>query len=194
VTLKILCLIANDNEDCRELCAFYLAHFRFHVETATNGRVAIGNAVMLQPDIVPDHGSGYLAGAFEDSLRSLGIRPIYCSPHHSQTQGKLDRSHETLKARLNLLVYTSPARLRAAMAAFIDFYTHRRYHEGLDNVIPADVYYGRREAILARRKERQAATLARRRAYNRAHPGQLIRGESAPQLSVASALGDSQRR
>ena len=38
------------------------------------------------------------------------------------------------------------------MADFIDFYNHRRYHEGLDNVTPADVYYGRCAAILARRK------------------------------------------
>jgi len=46
------------------------------------------------------------------------------------------------------------------MAAFIDFYNHRRYHEGLENLTPADVYDGRREAILARTKERPAATLA----------------------------------
>lgn len=79
------------------------------------------------------------------------------------------------------------------MAAFIDFYNHRRYHEGLDNVTPADVYYGRREAILARRKEQQAATLVRRRAYNRPRPVQLTRGESPAQLSVAPARADSQR-
>lgn len=143
--------------------------------------------------LLTDRGSGYLAQAFEDYLHALGIRHIYCAPHHPQTQGKLERFHETLKARLNLLVYTSPGRLRAAMAAFIDFYNHRRYHEGLDNVTPADVYYGRREAILARRKERQAATLARRRAYNRARPAQLTRGESSPPLSVAQAPQDSQR-
>jgi len=95
--------------------------------------------------------------------------------------------------RLNLRVYTSPGRLHAALADFIAFYHHRRYHEGLDNVTPADVYYGRRAAILARSKECQTTTLARRCAYNRAHPRQLTRGESAPQLSVASALGDSQR-
>jgi hypothetical protein len=132
------------------------------------------------------------------------LKPSYaCSasgtstaPTITRTQGKLERFHETLKARLNLLVYTSPGRLRAVMAAFIDFYNHRRYHEGLDSVTPADVYYGRRQAILARRKERQAATLARRRAYNRAQPGQRSRGGSSPQLSVAQVLakpGDSQR-
>jgi transposase InsO family protein len=79
------------------------------------------------------------------------------------------------------------------MAAFIDFYNHRRYHEGLDNVTPADVNDGRRAAILARRQERQAATLARRRAYTRRRPRQFTRGESAAQLSVAQALADSQR-
>jgi hypothetical protein len=36
-------------------------------------------------------------------------------------QWKLERFHETLKARLNLLVYTSPEVLRAAMADFIRF-------------------------------------------------------------------------
>lgn len=75
--------------------------------------------------LVTDYGSGRLAEAFEDYLRALGIRHIYCAPHHPQTQGKLERFHETLKARLNLLVYTSPGRLHAAMADFIDFYNHR---------------------------------------------------------------------
>ena len=55
------------------------------------------------------------------------------------------------KARLNLLVYTSPEGLRAAMADFIDFYKYRRYHEGIKNVTPSDVFFGRREAILKRR-------------------------------------------
>jgi transposase InsO family protein len=46
---------------------------------------------------VIDHGSGYLAGAFENYLRALGIRDIYCSPYHPQTQGKLERFHEGFK-------------------------------------------------------------------------------------------------
>jgi transposase InsO family protein len=65
----------------------------------------------------------------------------YCSPHHPQTQGKLVRFRETLKARLNLLVYTSPGRLHAAMADFIDFYNHRRYHEGLDDHLKENHFY-----------------------------------------------------
>jgi putative transposase len=125
-----------------------------------------------------DRGPGFLARALEDYLRMLEIRHIYCSPYHPQTNGKLERFHETLKARLNLLVFTSPEALREAMAEFIEFYRYRRYHEGIGNVTPADVYYGRREEILKRRKEQKQATLKRRFQYNlgQAHnptPGEL---------------------
>ena len=74
------------------------------------------------------------------------IRHIHCAPHHPQTNGKVGRFHETLKARLNLLVYTSPEELRRALAEFIEFYNHSRYHEGTGDVTPVDVYYGRRMA------------------------------------------------
>jgi RNA-directed DNA polymerase len=102
-----------------------------------------------------DRGLGFLARALEEHLQMLEIRHIYCSPYHPQTNGKLERFHETLKARLNLLVFTSPEALRATMAEFIEFYNHRRYHEGIGNVTPADVYYGRREEVLKRRKEQK---------------------------------------
>jgi Integrase core domain len=36
--------------------------------------------------LLSDHGSGYLARAFEEYLRMLEIRHIYCAPHHPQTK------------------------------------------------------------------------------------------------------------
>lgn len=87
-----------------------------------------------------DHGSGYLARAFEECLRMLAIRHIYRAPHHPQTNGKIERFHETLRARMNLLVYTSPDELRRTMQEFINYYNHRRYHEAIGNVTPPDVY------------------------------------------------------
>jgi hypothetical protein len=70
----------------------------------------------------------------------------------------------TLKGRVNLLVYTSPESLRREMAEFIEFYNHRRYHEGIGNVAPADVYIDRREEILQRREGQR--TVLRRIEYN----------------------------
>ncbi len=64
------------------------------------------------------------------------------------------------------------------MADFIDFYNYRRYHEGIKNVTPADVYFGRQEEILKRREEQKQATIYRRFRYNLGQPlGEL---ESKP--------------
>jgi putative transposase len=116
--------------------------------------------------LLSDRGSGYLARAFEEYLCMLEIRHIYCAPHHPQTNGKIERFHETLRARMNLLVYTSPDELRRTMQEFIDYYNHRRYHEAIGNVTPADVYYGRREEILRRRAEQKQHTIEQRLRYN----------------------------
>jgi len=43
----------------------------------------------------------------------------------------------------------SPGDLERAVVAFIDHYNHHRYHESIDNLTPADVYFGRRSTILA---------------------------------------------
>ncbi len=58
-----------------------------------------------------------------------------------------------------MVVYRTPTALQEAVAAFIEYYNNRRYHEGIGNVTPADVYYGRRREILERRKEVRQRTL-----------------------------------
>jgi putative transposase len=127
--------------------------------------------------LLTDHGSGYLARVFEEYLHMLAIRHIYCAPHHPQTNGKIERFHETLKARMNLLVYTSPDELRRTMQEFIDYYNYRRYHEAIGNVTPADVYYGRREQILRRREELKLRTIEKRLRYNLGRSNLKLTGE-----------------
>jgi putative transposase len=132
--------------------------------------------------LLSDRGSGYLARAFEEYLRMLSIRHIYCAPHHPQTNGKIERFHETLKARMNLLVYTSPDELRRTMQEFIDYYNHRRYHEAIGNVTPADVFYGRREEILRRREKQKQRTIQERLRYNLGRSNLKLTGELEPKV------------
>jgi tRNA G37 N-methylase TrmD len=56
--------------------------------------------------------------------------------------------------------------------AFIDYYNYRRYHEGLGDVTPYDVYTGRHLEIIQKRKEAKSRTLAERKNYNRIARGQ----------------------
>jgi len=56
-----------------------------------------------------------------------------------------------IKNIIKLEHYYSPKELETQIAAFVDHYNNQRYHESLDNVTPADVYYGRKEEILKKR-------------------------------------------
>ena len=89
------------------------------------------------------------------------------APYHTQTQGKIERWHQTLKNRILLENYYFPGDLEAQIAAFIDHYNHRRYHESLENLTPADVYFGRAQAILLERARIKRNTITQRRLLHR---------------------------
>ena len=64
-------------------------------------------------------------------------------PYHPMTQGKIERWHLSLKSRILLENYYLPGDLERAVADFVEYYNHRRYHESLDNLTPANVYFGK---------------------------------------------------
>jgi len=116
--------------------------------------------------LLSDNGAGYVSRSFRDYLHLVGIRHILAAPYHPQTNGKLERYHQSIKREVNQVPYEFPGQLERAIADFVDYYNYRRYHKALGNVTPADVLYGRREQILQRRKEVQIQTINRRRDYN----------------------------
>jgi transposase InsO family protein len=100
--------------------------------------------------LLSDNGSGYVSRAFGDYLKLVGIKHILAAPFHPQTNGKIERFQQSVKQDVNQVPYEMPSDLEAAIAAFVSYYNHRRYHKALGNVTPADVLRGRREAILQR--------------------------------------------
>ena len=72
------------------------------------------------------------------------------APMHPQTQGKIERWHQTLKNRILLENYFLPGDLEAQIEAFVEHYNNQRYHESLINVTPADAYFGRASAMTPR--------------------------------------------
>ena len=85
------------------------------------------------------------------------------APYHPQTQGKIERWHQTLKNRILLENYYLSGALELAVEAFVDHYNHRRYHESIGNLTPADVYFGRGQAILQQRERIKRKTIESRR-------------------------------
>ena len=119
--------------------------------------------VLHKPRLLSDNGPCYIAGDLAKYLEKNGMDHVRGAPNHPQTQGKIERWHQTLKNRILLENYYLEGELEAAITAFVEHYNHRRYHESLGNLTPADVYFGRGPAILAEREKIKAQTIQNRR-------------------------------
>jgi RNA-directed DNA polymerase len=80
---------------------------------------------------------------------------------------KIERSHQTLKKPHSARPLLSALNLEQQIGTFVEHYNHVRYHESIDNLTPADVYFGRAETILAERHRIKRATIADRRLQHR---------------------------
>jgi putative transposase len=119
--------------------------------------------VRHKPRLLSDNGSSYVSGELAEWLEKQRMSHIRGAPYHPQTQGKIERWHQTLKNRILLENYYLPGDLEAQIERFIDHYNNHRYHESLDNLTPADVYFGRGQAILLERARIKRKTIAQRR-------------------------------
>lgn len=116
-----------------------------------------------RPKLLSDNGSSYIAEDFKLFLKDENITPIHGRPLHPQTQGKIERYNRSLKNHIKLDNYYSPEELERAVGKFVQHYNRHRYHESIDNLTPAQVYYGKAAEVLERRKRIKARTLKRRK-------------------------------
>ena len=123
--------------------------------------------VLHKPRLLSDNGPSYVAGELADYLADKKMRHVRGAPFHPQTQGKIERWHQTLKNRILLENYYLPGDLEAQIEAFVEHYNHQRYHESLKNVTPADAYFGRAQAIIKQRERIKRKTIEQRRLHHR---------------------------
>ena len=97
-------------------------------------------------------------------LADQGLTHARGKPYRPMTQGKIDRYHRSIKKNILLLDnYYCPEDLILEVGKFVEYYNCHRYHESLDNVTPADVYFGRAAKILDQRERTKQETIRKRR-------------------------------
>jgi transposase InsO family protein len=78
--------------------------------------------------LLSDNGSSYIATCLADWLHQNGMQHVRGAPYHPQTQGKIERWHQTLKNRILLENYLLPGHLELEIGNFVSHYNHHRYH------------------------------------------------------------------
>ena len=119
--------------------------------------------VLQRPRLLSDNGSSYISDDLAKWLKRHDMTHVRGAPYHPMTQGKIERWHQTLKNRILLENDDLPGDLEDHIEAFVADYNHRRYHESINNLTPADVYFGRGQTILLQRERIKRQTIAQRR-------------------------------
>jgi len=119
--------------------------------------------VVHRPRLLSDNGPCYVSSELAAYLENKGMPHTRGAPYHPQTQGKIERWHQTLKNRILLENYFLPGDLETQIASFVGNYNHQRYHESLNNLTPADVYTGQGQTILLEREKTKRRTMKQRR-------------------------------
>lgn len=119
--------------------------------------------VKHRPRLLSDNGSCYLSRDLKAFLESKHIDHTRGAPYHPMTQGKIERYHRSMKNIVKLQNYYSPWELDREIARFVEYYNHHRYHESLDNLTPASVFFGKQKEVLSKRNEIKIRTLEQRR-------------------------------
>ena len=133
------------------------------LEMALNAAGLDNARVCHRPRLLSDNGSSYISDDLAKWLDANDMENVRGAPYHPMTQGKIERWHQTLKNRILLENYFLPGDLEAQIEAFVDDYNHHRYHESIDNLTPADVYFGRGQTILLERERIKRKTIQNRR-------------------------------
>jgi putative transposase len=121
--------------------------------------------VKHRPRLLSDNGPAFVSDALKKYLKHYQMDPIRGAPYHPQTQGKIERYHRSMKSVVKLDIYDAPSELEQAIASFVRYYNEQRYHEALDNVTPADMYFGRYTRVMTQRESIKQQTLQLRREY-----------------------------
>jgi len=120
-----------------------------------------------RPRIISDNGPQFIARDFKEFIRISGMTHVRTSPCYPQSNGKIERWHQSLKGEC--IRPGTPLCLddaRRLIGRYVDHYNNVRLHSALGYVTPADQLSGRQAEIHAAR-DRKLEEARRQRQHRR---------------------------
>lgn len=105
-----------------------------------------------KPRIISDNGPQFIARDFKEFIRISGMTHVRTSPYYPQSNGKLERWHQSIKREcIRPGTPLSPEDARRLIASYVDHYNTVRLHSAIGFVTPNDMLAGRQVEIHAAR-------------------------------------------
>ena len=121
-----------------------------------------------KPKIHSDNGSQMKAKSFNAFLKDLGILNEYSRPHVPEDQAVLERFFRTIKQdEVYHQEYKNHYQAKDGISEFINYYNHRRPHQGIGFITPYEKLTGQKKRILKERRVRAIAARKIRKIMNR---------------------------
>ena len=105
-----------------------------------------------KPRVISDNGPQFIARDFKEFIRIPGMTHVRTSPYYPQSNGKLERWHQSIKREC--IRPGTPLTLedaRRLIASYVDHYNTVRLHSAIGFVTPSDMLAGRQAEIHAAR-------------------------------------------
>ena len=136
--------------------------------TQADVEIVLQRAIEAVPDVHPrvisDNGPAFVARDFKDFIRISGMTHIRTSPYYPQSNGKIERWHQSIKREcIRPKTPLTLEQARRIVADYVHYYNTERLHSAIGYVTPLDKLHGRAEQIFAERDAKLAQAREARR-------------------------------
>ena len=147
-----------------------------------------------RPRIISDNGPQFIARDFKEFIRICGMTHVRTSPFYPQSNGKIERWHQSLKTEcVRPRVPLSIEEARRLVAEYVGHYNRIRLHSAIGYVTPLAKLEGREPQIFAERDRKLEAARSqrqiRRQQARAAEPSPDPKGLPLP--PIAGPAGES---
>lgn len=154
-------------------CSRYIVHWEIQPQmTEMEIEIIIQRAKEKFPDakprIISDNGPQFIAKDFKEFIRISGMTHVRTSPFYPQSNGKIERWHQSLKKEcVRPKTPLSLEHARQIVSEFIEHYNNVRLHSAIGYIAPVDKLDGKQDRIFQQRKQKlEEARLRRAKLLN----------------------------
>ena len=141
---------------------------------------------LATPRIISDNGPQFIAKEFKEFVRQCGMTHVRTSPFYPQSNGKIERWHQSLKREC--IRPQTPLCLedaRRIVTRYVGEYNDERLHGALGYITPSDMLAGKAAAIQAERDRKLAAAREARRQRRRVLKEQQRKASRGPGAAMS---------